>query len=530
MLTCQGGSTSALIEVGAVALSLLLYRFAVSPVTKLVGQPQNRPQRNVTSIVLACVAAALSLMTPFVSPLGWSSSAGPLKPFMLIVTGVLSWLVVTLDFDLTIRLWPQATAKALIVVLWVAVLFSPWAIVGWLLLGVCAFPLWAHHEMMAVRTIKGFVAWLIGSAVLRAVLHGCDQAVVERSVRAAGVILVGSIILSHYFKPAVGKIRMGRRPWSWVAEEQVHHFAASARTFGHARWMPEDRYARIVASIRPFNVAIAAATLAIELMPLASFSARSVLIATLLLFGLFNIAVALAEGYVFWVSIIACWSFAACLWLSPAAELEGAFGLVPWLVSLALLAFAIIDAVWQPYPLAWWSTPWAAGVAREVQTADGSWWSLRHDFWSPHHDWWSKRGVDVITPGQRLSAVAGWTTSWEQRDAILATGGDPSLLDSAKEEHGFSMFDQTELEQQQTAATEILRQLNAGAPKHVLPRGLRWLAAPTGCALSWSDLPRYGESEPVCRMRLRLVERYFVDERSTYVTIRDEVFLEFPIP
>ncbi|MEM1172362.1 MAG: hypothetical protein AAGJ08_25610, partial [Cyanobacteria bacterium P01_H01_bin.35] len=75
---------------------------------------------------------------------------------------------------------------------------------------------------------------------------------------------------------------------------------------------------------------------------------------------------------------------------------------------------------------------------------------------------------------------------------------------------------------------KFFTKLNGGFEKNVLPSWLKWLKAPGGYFFYWGEYPAYSRQEPVSRVLIYYVEKFF-DDRKVKIVVNEIVkMVEIP--
>lgn len=263
-----------------VAAVAVCYRFVISPAVRGIAR------RSAAVILVAGVPPAV--LPAFLPP----PEPGPIRWFVMFVIALLTWQGTTSDYDVTEPMGPQRLDKQLLLALGAAACFWPPALLAWM--GVYCGRLrgWKHHAMMPLRLLKAYLAWFLAMAFLEA-----------SSSAAALVLVLGCVSFSHYVKPAWSKARLGPRPWSWAWHNRTHYLMASAYAWGWARFLRPETVSRVLRHARGLDRPVNVLTMMTEAVGLVAFLDRRLLIAALVATALFNVAVALASGILFWENI-----------------------------------------------------------------------------------------------------------------------------------------------------------------------------------------------------------------------------------
>ncbi|AWK08294.1 hypothetical protein DDQ41_04360 [Streptomyces spongiicola] len=491
-----------------VAAVVTCYRFGVSPVVRALAQHPTP---------LAVIAAVIVIAPLSLRP---SSLPGPLHWFVVSVIALLTWRGATSDYDVTLPIGPQRRDKLLLLFLAVAsILWAP-ALLAWIAVFCGKLRGWQHHAMMPVRLLKAYVAWFVVTAVLAP----------SSSDSTAGLVLVlGCVSLSHYVKPAWSKVRLGPRPWSWAWHNRTHYLMASAYSWGWARFLPSGKVSRLLRRARVVDRPVNILTMVVEAAGLVAFLDRRLLIAILVTTALFNLAVALASGILFWENIAANTGLATAFGLLPETGYDTAFGWPAALVALTVILLSAADLLWQPWHLGWWDSPFTARVHWQVETVSGAARGLYNDYMCPYEREFGRVEGYFLTDEPVLHGHLGIVWDRRLRDLLVQAGGDPSQLHQLKQTYGRTHRNEERSAVHVAFLTAMFTRLNAGTRKSPLSRWLRRLKAPGGQLYRWGDLPAYHGEEPVRRITIRYEECCYLPEAGDFVLLADGVVREIDL-
>ncbi|ANW19454.1 hypothetical protein I3J09_15300 [Streptomyces clavuligerus] len=489
-----------------VAAVAVCYRFVISPAVRGIAR------RSAAVILVAGVPPAV--LPAFLPP----PEPGPIRWFVMFVIALLTWQGTTSDYDVTEPMGPQRLDKQLLLALGAAACFWPPALLAWM--GVYCGRLrgWKHHAMMPLRLLKAYLAWFLAMAFLEA-----------SSSAAALVLVLGCVSFSHYVKPAWSKARLGPRPWSWAWHNRTHYLMASAYAWGWARFLRPETVSRVLRHARGLDRPVNVLTMMTEAVGLVAFLDRRLLIAALVATALFNVAVALASGILFWENISVNVALAITMGLLPDAAYGTAFGWPAALLALVMLILSASDLLWQPWHLGWWDSPFTARIHWQVETASGRRMGLYNDFMCPYEREFGRILGYFLTSEPVLHDHLGIVWDRKLRDLILQADGDPETLRRLRETYGRVRKDEQQAKEHIAFLTTMFNRLNHGARKGPVPRSLRRLKAPGGQLYQWGDLPPYRGDEPVRRITIRYEERCYRPSTGDLVRLTDHVVHEIDL-
>ena len=505
----------------AFILALLLSCYAVVDPLLRGGVLFQLPRWLIGVLALALVGAL-----PFWS---WQllGDAGEVRWLSAAVAGFLSWNAATRDYD-PVAPGPGALARVCLVASAALSAISP----AGLLLGAALlsgkFHFWQHHAAFPLRILQALVAWvLVATAAL--LFYGARQPGVPEALLAGLVLFLTIVLVSHYVITALAKGFLGPRPWSWMLRNRLHYLAASAYSWGWARFVPWPLYRRVIDVVRRGECPLQVLVFSLELLsPLALLDQRLAL-GFCLAFAGFHVGVCLLSGLLFWDWIL---TDLALAWfvsrLSPDVA-EIAFGSVPCVVGcVVLVVFPLRHRLWTPMPLAWFDSPFTQRVHWVVTGQSGTHYGLYNDFMCPHERVYGKVHGCFAVPHTVLTYHLGQTYKLAVRDALVSAGPNLSKLARVRERYGIEPRSTRLMARHEAYLTAFFAALNRGASKAVLPNWARWLKAPGDQLFYWGELPPYRRQEPVRSVQLSYREEYF-DGRDL-IRLIDEGLACFEVP
>ncbi len=434
-----------------------------------------------------------------------------------------AWNAATRDFDPVVG-GPSRTERSLLLALSVAAFWSPGPLIAasWLLSG--SFRFWQHHATLPMRLVQLGVAFALASAAgepTRA-LGTPDSwgAVIERLTESA-ILLAFVMQASHYFITAITKAWLGPRWYSWMLDNRIHYLAASAYSWGWARFLPWSVWVRVVRSVRRVEVPLQVSAFALEALSPLVLASPGLAVGLSIAFGLFHVGVFLLSGLLFWDWIAVDLSLALLAHGASESALREAFGAWPLTLGLVVLAlFPLRHRLWKPMPLGWYDTPLTQRIRYSVVGASGRVYGLYCDFMCPHERLYGRVNGCFFAPAPVLTYHLGEVWKRDLRDAIVQAGVDRAELARARLRFGVEVTSAELQVRHERYLAAFFARLNAGAAKSILPRGLSWLKAPGDQIFYFGDLPAYRRQEPVREVRLTYREEVFDGERHVVLDER----------
>ncbi|MEL6346904.1 MAG: hypothetical protein AAFV53_27575 [Myxococcota bacterium] len=457
--------------------------------------------------VLVFAALGISWLTD------WSALPQPdvLRVLAGLLSGMMAWKAATRDVDVVTGYDPRLERRILVAAA-IGVWFEPAAVFVVAALLTRPFALWEHHATLPMRDLQATTAFVALS--MMGLVHDTGALI--------WFLLV--VHASHYLITALAKIYLGPMPWSWVTDNRLHHLAASAWSWGWARFIPWTQWRRFVGALKIGEVPMQGFAFGVELLAPFALLHPSMAITFCALWSAFHVGVFAASGLLFWDWIGANLALGIGL-----ALLEGGtFGGWPLLAGLLMMVlFPLRHKLWKPMPLGWWDTPLTQRIRWQVVTEDGEIYGLYNDFMDPHARIYGKVHGCFLVPEPVCTYHLGEVYTRDLRDAIREA--EPSLegLVPVRERFGILPRDEALAENHRRYLRAFFTALNDGAKKHVLPPALRWLKAPGGQIFHWGALPRYHRQAPVTAVQLFFQEAIFDGEQI--VVLRDDLIEEIPI-
>ena len=456
-------------------------------------------RREALARVLGSATPALSVVVGLLLAvvLPWQSVPGA-AAVRLVGAGLaclLAYKAATRDIDVVLG-EAHAPARIAVVLAALASWLSPALLLPTVVLLTNPLSTWQHHGTLPMRVLQATLAYALLAPALDS--------------PGAWVWFLLVMYVAHYLITALAKAWLGPRPWSWVTDNRLHHLTASAWAWGWLRFVPWARFRRFVALVAAFEVPLQAFAFTVEaLSPLALShpAAAQVLLGA---FALFHVGVFLLSGLLFWEWVAAdLLMLGALSLLGPLPEVFGGASVLAALVFL--VALPLRHKLYTPMPLGWWDTPFTQRIHWQVQTASGAVYGLYNDFMAPHERIYGKVHGCFLAPATVCTYHLGEVWKHELRDALREAGPSLEKLEAVRERFGITPRSERMAEAHRTYLRSFFRALNGGARKHVLPRGLRWLAAPGGQTYHWGALPPYRRQEPVTAVTLHYRECYYAD-------------------
>jgi len=443
------------------------------------------------------------------------------------VAAMLTWNAATRDRDPVTR-GPSGAARLLLGLLALLSLQSPVCLALTALLLSARFGFWQHHAAFPMRILLLLVADILCVGLLQVARQVPDLAPSAptwgQSFEQALSTLLVTMMVSHYLITALAKIWLGPRPWSWMLDNRLHYLAASAYSWGWARFVPWPQYLRFVSGLRRVEVPLQVFVFVLELTsPLALFDQKWA-VAFAFSFAAFHVGVALVSGLCFWDWLLTDLGLGLFLLAS-----QPSFGWPTFALGAGVLAlFPLRHKLWKPMPLGWYDTPLTQRVHWFVRGVSGREYRVDNGFMCPHERLYGKVHGCFAVEAPVLTYHLGECFLPELRSAIVLAGPDSDALDRLRSRYGIVPKSAALTTEHVRYLQAFFGHLNAGASKAALPSWARWLKAPGDQMFYWGDGEAYRRQEPVRAVRLVFREEYF--DGQMLVRLRDEDVLAFDVP
>ncbi len=457
---------------------------------------------------------------------GWDDvvAGDALRAFAAPACLALAWKAATKDVDPVVG-QVHRIARGVVVLAALGSVLSPAGMALCLVVLSSPFGVWQHHATLPMRLLQALTA-LVALLAL-----GPVSALGESlfATPAAGVLFLMTVPVSHYLITALAKGWLGPRPWSWVTDNRIHHLAASAYSWGWARFVPWAVWRRVIGGVRRIELPMQLAAFGIELLAPLALLHPTLAVVFLLGWAAFHLGVFSLSGLLFWEWIVADLALSATILLLPESVRAVAFGPVPMLAGCVfMVAFPLRHRLWKPMPLGWWDTPLTQRMHWHVVGESGAVYAVTNDFMDPHERIYGKVHGCFLATAPVCTYHLGEVYKHDLRDAIRGAGPTLEGLEPVRRQFGIQPRSEAMASRHRAYLRAFFGALNGGANKSVLPRALRWLKAPGGQIFYWNELPKYRRQEKVVALRIVFREEYFDGE--TLVRLRDEVVDELALP
>ena len=420
-----------------------------------------------------------------------------------VLTGILSWKAVTRDVDPVTSQSYQG--ERLIVGLSCAgIVLSPVFLLFSISLLNKPFRMWEHHATFPMRVLQATSAWVCLASTASLLELSCYK---DSSTL---MFFLAAMQVSHYLITALAKGWLGPKWYSWVTDNKLHHLAASAYSWGWARFITWDRWLRFITVLRGIEKPAQLSAFAFELLIPLAFLHPNIAIGFCIAAACFHLGVFAVSGLLFWEWIITNLIIAWTLSFLPDSAVGATFGVDSFAVGIAfMLAFPLRHRLWKPMPLGWWDTPFTQRMHWIALGVSGRQYAIYNDFMCPHERLYGKVHACFMTPVAGFTYHLGEVWKHDLRDAIRNTGPDPARLDALRQDFGIWPRDDVLAANHIAYLRAFFSHINQRSLKHTLPSRLRWLKAPGGQCFYWGELEAFDYQEQIDKIVLTYREEYF---------------------
>jgi hypothetical protein len=431
-------------------------------------------------------------------------------PIVIITLFVITWWCVTRDAELASN-GVYSIKRVFLGVLFLACLWHPAFIPPFLFLATTDLRAWEHHTQMALRLLL----ILFAAATLFCIGDIFSDLTDFPWPENGEVALLTLAILSisaHYFVPGVKKLKLGKRPWSWALNNQLHHLPRSAYAWGWLRFIPEKTFLKITSWIKPFNVPLQLFIVAFEILFAFSLYSKGLTLFVLISSAVFHTAYFLMVGALFWQAILINVTVARMITLAPPEVTEAVFSPLTGTAGLLFLVFGVLwMRLWKPLALGWWDTPFVNRLEWHVKGESGKRYGVYNDFFCPNDRAFGLcKKAFYMTKDKVLTKHLGETSSEPLAYTLIQAGDDLGLLPKIVETFGQNCYSPAIRAMNIQYLKEFFTHYNEGEPKQLVPR---WLKAPGSEWYYWGRLPRFTGQEKVSELEVLFLREYVTDDQ-----------------
>lgn len=463
---------------------------------------------------VAVGAAALCVPGLWLGTGGWGAFDDAAALRTVVVTAVLLIAWITTTYDINHYYGRTHAADRLVVAALAAgavanpAFVAPFLVAAMLVWHQASHP-WGVNQsftdkLLVIDALVGFTAWIaVGAAAPVLTWHYL-------------ALLLG-LVATYYFYPGLAKLRIGPRPWSWVACNRLHNLIRSTWVYGHLGFLSERAMLRVARAVRPLNVPLQAATLAVELGVVLMPLSQDLTIGILACLIVMHAAIFLSSGLAFWKWAVLDAAIIAGLMVAGPATLGPLFS---WPVLLAV-GVTVALGPWhsQPAWLVWYDGPLVNLLRYEVVDPQGRTWNLPNAFIGPYDQPFCQGRIHWIIPAPMLVGIFGNIRRTDGRIGSLAlmrllerTGGDAARVARLRRRFGLRRLDPKRAEHFDRFIRRYFANLNASRRRRLAPR----LLCHPKHFHHWTRDPAYRMQSPVTSFRAWYVEAY-ADDRGVSV-------------
>ena len=461
----------------------------------------------------------------------WSNAANigsvEIKLLLMGICAFLNWQALTKDVDPVLQ-QRYRFEKSLLMLSFSGMWFSPAFGIANVFLLTYPFAIWQHHATLPMRISQLILSFLI-LGVLPFDAFGLS---IFKGIESF-IFMLMVMQSSHYFITALAKSFLGPKWYSWMFENKLHHMAASSYSWGWARFIPWNKWKKVIRGAEKAEKPMQIFAYGIEVLaPLALLHPYSAMGFSLAWAG-FHTGVFSLSGLLFWDWILTDIFIVAFLWTLPLNAIAPAFGWPLLLLGLVyMVLFPLRHKLWKPMPLGWYDTPFTQRVHWRVKGESGKWYGLYNNFMCPHERLYGKVNGCFMVPEPVLTYHLGECWKPELRDRIrklMEPDADVAEeLKSIKEDFGVWPTCGKRKENHRLYLEAFFAQLNNGFDKSALPKALKWLKAPGDQLFYWGEYDPYKGQEKVSEVELSYREEIFRNGELERIT--DEVLETYAIP
>lgn len=424
------------------------------------------------------------------------------------IAAIITWKGITMNYDVVAD-EKNIKERILLIILTISLYFYPILILPYLFFSIHFFNAWLIHNMMPIRILKMFVSYL-GALVVIKHLTWVEK-IESADTFVPFILLMLCVQASHYLIPGVGKLKLGDKWHSWMLKNETHYLMISAYNWGWLKFLPERRAVNVVNKIKKFNQIINSCTIIFQCGLFALMANSSICLLLLTGCTLLNIAIFLATGLCFWEYALTNTIIIVLISNLSHSISTTLFSPLNWLVYLVILFLPLNGKVWTPYSMSWWDTPFIGKVHWRVVGKSGKVYELYNNFMCPYEELYGHEYGWFLVDRKIIyeNHLGIWKYNKKVRDQIIASKGDLQILSNLQNQFGKSYRDLEKEREHEAFLIKFFTKLNSGFKKNVLPSWLKWLKAPGGYFFYWGEYPAYSRQEPVSRVLIYYVEKFF---------------------
>ena len=430
----------------------------------------------------------------------WSWPTTTLYPYIIGCGATITWRAATLDIDLASGKRMIAERLALIASC-IGFCFFPGCAILLLFIAVNRLRAWNHHQHITVRSLVMFLT----------------TSVVAPFVESSEFLLwflTLLIIASHYAAAGVAKVWLGPHWYSWIWDNRLDNYIATAYLWGWRRYVAPERIAAYALKLQRWNRPLQAGVVTFELLAFALLFSQSLCFLFFACAILFHVAIFALSGVFFWQLIVV---YPLLLWGVTTLDITHLF--TPWngiLFASIIAALPLRGKVWAPQWLAWWDSPFTARIHWIAQGTSGRRYAVTNTFMCPNERIFGHNYGDCLIKEKRVNKHHGELKSYPLYQALL--NADATTLSALKQQRGHSVYSAKHEAIHLDYLRRFFSNANSGAAKRVCPW---WLKAPGELFFYWNRQPTYHGQEPITSLSIFYREELF--SQGHFVLIHEEL-------
>jgi len=436
------------------------------------------------------------------------------RRFIIVLIAILSWKSLTLDCDIgTGNSHVQARLALLIAALLVYV--HPLWVIVFVYTGNEYLGAWEHHRFLPIRMLELFSSFVLATVVGMHV--GFSPADSSRTVII--VVLLTTLLVSHYLVPGIAKLRLGSRWYSWIRDNRLDYLTAAAYMSGWVRFLRPVVVSGALRHVQRFNRPLNLLAVGIECATAVCLVNKPLFVVVVASVCVFHVSVFLLSGICFWENVVTLLIFGVTV-LDLSADYNVFSPLCVMAVLTLFVLFPLRRVAWAPHKLAWWDSPFVATVQWEVVGLSGIKYGLYNDWLCPHERLFGRVYGYCLTTDLFVHYHLGIVRALEVRNLLVDSNGDRAIIDNIKDAFGTCYYDCDEKRYHDHYMKQFLECLNGGARKQLFSGWFRWLKAPGSQWYYWGRSARFTGQEKIVRLDVVYREDFYDGSRFTCVSER----------
>ncbi|ACU63079.1 hypothetical protein [Chitinophaga pinensis] len=372
---------------------------------------------------------------------------------------------------------------------------------------------WLHHSQLVSRIMMCQISFMISFSLSNLVL---PEYSINILCSNSYVILLFSIVFSHYLIPGIGKVRIGKKWYSWIKNDQLQYLLSSAYIWGWCRFLPEKKVINFISRLDGYTIYLKTAAVMVECSTLFIMLDGHLAIYITLSVLLFQLSVFVFSGIFFFENILVLFTL---LTIIPQLD-DSYFGIKSFFISLLILIFPVNGLCWQPYKLSWWNAPLAGRIHWLVKGRSGKIYELHNDCFDAYERLFGRVYGYFLTDENIPYYHLGEIFEEQVKSDILETKGNSKLVAEIKLKHGKYMRNRQAEQVHDVFIMKYVGKLSK-RKENLFVKFVNRLAFPGGQWYYWSDYPKYENQEGIEKLLIQFDEVYFTGKEfkkiNTYI-------------